>query len=157
MDESRRLDSLEEDALVVRTRKPPRAKCGGCGRTGHQEETCYKLHPELRPSPSTSPITDVLWAAHSDLSHSVLLTNPHSILPVAAHSLLSHSALPVATHSSLSPNKGLSIPPFGDLPVAAHSNLHSVLPVTSQKGYSIFYFDMAGIFDFFGMRLEGEC
>ena len=65
--------------------------------------------------PSASPVTDVLYAAYSDISHSVLLTNPnpHSILhsgsitsfsdlPITAHSNLSHSALPVVSHRDLS-------------------------------------------------------
>ena len=129
MDESRRLESLDEDALVVRTRKPPRAKCGGCGRTGYKEETCYKLHPEIRPSPNTSPIIDVLYAAHSDLLYSVLLTNPHSTL--YSGSVTPFYDLPIASQ------KGLSTP-FSDLPVAAHSNLsHSALPVASLRGLSM--------------------
>ena len=66
--------------------------------------------------PSASPVTDVLYAAHSDISHSVLLTNPNR------HSIL---------HSG-------SITPFSDLPVAAHSNLsHSTLPVASHRGLSM--------------------
>ena len=84
--------------------------------------------------PSASPITDVLYIAHSDILHSVLLTNPYSnlhsgsITPfsdllIAAYSNL-HSVLPIISQ------KGLSTP-NGDLLIAAHSNLHSVLPIIS--------------------------
>lgn len=30
-------------------------KCDGCGKTGHEAATCYKLHPELRPAGGRSP------------------------------------------------------------------------------------------------------
>ena len=105
---------MEESALVT-TKKPLRAKCGGCGRTGYKEETYYKLYPEQRPS--ASPITDVLFAAHSDISYSVLLTNPYG-MPVTAHSDFSYSVLPVASLTN------------SYMPVAAHSDFsHSVSPV----------------------------
>ena len=50
MDESRRLHDIEENALIsTRGYKKSTTKCDECGRTGHRKETCYKLHPELRP------------------------------------------------------------------------------------------------------------
>ena len=49
MDESRRLQDIDENALVARGYKKSAAKCDECGRTGHKKETYYKLHPELRP------------------------------------------------------------------------------------------------------------
>ena len=66
--------------------------------------------------PCASPVTDVPYAAHSDISYSVLLTNPNP------HSIL---------HSG-------SITPFSDLSIIAHSNLsHSALLVASHRGLSI--------------------
>ena len=64
--------------------------------------------------PSASSITDVLYVAYSDILHSILLTNPNP------YSIL---------HSG-------SITPFINLPITAHSNLYSILPVISQKGLS---------------------
>ena len=116
IDEFYYLDSIEESALVA-TRKPFRAKCGGCGRTGYKEETCYKLYPEQRPS--ASPVMDVLFVAYSDVSYNVLLTNLYS-MSITAHSDFSHSVLPVASLTN------------SYMPVTAHSDFsHSVLPVVS--------------------------
>ena len=76
INESRRMDGLDlddyESALAAKTRKPLRAKCQGCGKTGHAKETYYKLHPELRHQPrsaenNASPITNILFTSHSDL------------------------------------------------------------------------------------------
>ena len=77
------LESLEESALVVRSRKPLRAKYSGCSRTSYKEETYYKLYPKLRPSPNTSPIMNVLYIVYSIL-YSILLINSnlYSILLV---------------------------------------------------------------------------
>ena len=102
------MESIDESALVI-TRKPPRAKYSDYSRTSYKKETCYKLHPKQRPS--ASPITDVLFAAHSEVSHSVLLTNPHSMLDTA-HSDFSHSVLPVASRGSITN-------PHSALPIAA--------------------------------------
>ena len=70
MDESRRLYDVEENTLIAKTRKPLRAKCGGCGKTGHAKESCYKLHPKLRlkraEEEDTSPIIDILFASLSN-------------------------------------------------------------------------------------------
>ena len=117
IDEFRCLDSMEESVLVA-IKKPLRAKYSSCGRTGYKEETCYKLYPEQRPSASS--ITDVLFAAYSDFSHSVLpvasLTN--SYMPIAAHSDFSHSVLPIASLTN------------SHIPITAYSNFsHSVSPV----------------------------
>ena len=68
------MESLGEDeynnTLFAKTRKPLRAKCGGYGKTGYTKESCYKLHPELRPKrveeEKASPITDILFASLSD-------------------------------------------------------------------------------------------
>ena len=68
------MESLGEDeynnTLFTKTRKPFRAKCGGCGKTGYVKESCYKLYPELRPKRAeeeeASPITDVLFVSLSD-------------------------------------------------------------------------------------------
>lgn len=49
MDESRRLKDMDENALISRGYRKSLAKCDECGRTGYKKETCYKLHPELRP------------------------------------------------------------------------------------------------------------
>ena len=75
IDEARRMESLGEDeynnVLYAKTRKPFRTKCGGCGKTGHAKESCYKLHPELRPKRAeedASPVTDVLFLSHSESS-----------------------------------------------------------------------------------------
>ena len=41
---------MEENALIsTRGYKKSTAKCDECGRIGHRKETCYKIHPELRP------------------------------------------------------------------------------------------------------------
>ena len=125
---------------MVRTRKPPRAKYSRCGRTGYKDESCYKLHPELRPS--ASPITDVLYTAHSNLSYSILLTNLYSILH--SGSVTPFYNLPITSQ------KGLSIP-YSNFPVAAHSNLsYSALPVTSLRGLSM------GVLALSAKRLSGN-
>ena len=50
-------------------------------------------------------------------SHSDLLTNPHSDLPVAAHSDFSYSARLIASHSGLLTN------PHSDLLIVPHSGI----------------------------------
>ena len=135
IDESRRLQSMEESALIARKKPLSRAKCGECGRTGHREETCYKLHPELREQGGKDRRSDsaniAIAAQDADSGVSDLLLISHSDLPVATHSLL-HSTWPVASHSDLLTN------PHSDLPVAAHSPLlHSAWPVASHSDLSM--------------------
>ena len=64
-------------------------------------------------------------------SHSDLLTNPHSDLPVAAHSDFSHSARPVASHSGLLTN------PHSGLLMAPHSGISTGGSALSAKYFSI--------------------
>ena len=74
LNKARRMESLGEDkynnTLFAKTRKPFRAKCGGCGKTSHTKESYYKLHPKLRPKRAeeeeASPITNILFASLSD-------------------------------------------------------------------------------------------
>ena len=50
MDESCCLHDIDENALIsTRGYKKSTAKYDECGRTGYWKETCYKLHPKLRP------------------------------------------------------------------------------------------------------------
>ena len=60
-----------KDALSAKTRKPLRAKCGGCRKIGYAKDSCYKLYSELRPKPNSaeddaSPVTDVLYLSHNE-------------------------------------------------------------------------------------------
>ena len=103
--------------MLVAIKKPLRAKYSSYSKTNYKKETYYKLHPKQRPS--ASPIINVLFAAYSDVSHSVLLTNSYS-MPVTAYSDFSHSVLPITSLTN------------SHMPVAAHSDFsHSVLPIAS--------------------------
>ena len=117
IDKSRRLESVEESALI--TRKALRAKYKDYGKTGYAIETCYKLYPELRPRPRSdgaSPVTDVLIAIYSDL-------------PVAAHSDFLYSARPVAS-------RDLFNNPHGDSLMASHSGITSPYGVSFMASHS---------------------
>ena len=70
MDKSRRLYNVEENMLITKTRKPLKAKYRGYGKTNHAKESCYKLHPKLRPKrveeEDTSPIINILFISFND-------------------------------------------------------------------------------------------
>ena len=74
LDKARRMESLGKDkynnTLFTKTRKPLRAKYGGCRKTSYTKESYYKLYPKLRPKrveeEEASPIMDVLFALLSD-------------------------------------------------------------------------------------------
>ena len=108
------LDSIKESVLVA-IRKPLRAKYGGYGRTGYKEETYYKLYPKQRPS--VSSITNILFAAYSDVLYNILFINPYS-MPVVAYNDFSYNVLPVVLLTN------------SHIPVIVYSDfLYNILPI----------------------------